>query len=78
LVKAMQENHERFPQKRLEVQRALADGEFVAVHSRVVLEEGLPIINAVHIFRFEGARIVEMWDIGAQVPADSPNRSGAF
>jgi predicted SnoaL-like aldol condensation-catalyzing enzyme len=32
----------------------------------------------VHIFRFEGDRIVELWDIAQAIPADSPNKNGMF
>jgi hypothetical protein len=33
---------------------------------------------AVHIFRFEGGRIAELWDIGQAVPADNVNENGMF
>jgi len=32
----------------------------------------------VHIFRFKGGRIAELWDIGVQEPEDSPNQHGLF
>jgi len=32
----------------------------------------------VHIFRFAGARIAELWDIGQPVPENSPNEYGMF
>jgi predicted SnoaL-like aldol condensation-catalyzing enzyme len=32
----------------------------------------------VHIFRFHGDRVVELWDIGQPVPEDSPNENGMF
>jgi predicted SnoaL-like aldol condensation-catalyzing enzyme len=32
----------------------------------------------VHIFRFEGDRIVELWDIAQAAPPDSPNENGMF
>ena len=35
-------------------------------------------IAVVHILRFEGGKIVEMWDIGQEIPADSPNALGMF
>ena len=35
-------------------------------------------IAAEHIFRFAGDRIVEMWDVGQEVPASSPNTNGMF
>jgi len=30
----------------------------------------------VHIFRFEGERIAELWDLGQPVPDGSPNEDG--
>jgi hypothetical protein len=35
-------------------------------------------VAVVHIFRFNGDRVVELWDVGQTIPADSPNRDGAF
>src|SRR5262249_13848809 len=32
----------------------------------------------VHIFKFEGNLIVELWDMGQAVPEDSPNENGMF
>ncbi len=78
LEKAMEENHARFPHKVLDVRHVAEEGNFVIVHSRVQLSAGGPEIAAVHIFRFEGDRIAELWDIGQPVPADSPNKNGMF
>jgi len=33
---------------------------------------------SVHLFRFEGDHIVELWDIGQPVPAESVNTNGMF
>ncbi len=74
----MEENAAGFPNKTFEVQRALEDGDLVAVHSRLRLKPDMPEIAAVHIVRFDGDRIVEMWDVGQQVPAESPNENGMF
>ncbi len=75
---AMVENHLKFPGKQLKVKNVLGDGTLIAVHSRLVIGLGEPEMAVVHIFRFEGERIVEMWDCGQMLPADSPNRDGAF
>ena len=75
---AMQENAAQFPDKVLEIQRALEDGSLVAVHSRVSMDKDGPTMALAHVFRFEGGRIVELWDIGQAVPPDSPNSDGAF
>jgi predicted SnoaL-like aldol condensation-catalyzing enzyme len=74
----MLENAARFPQMRFEVQRALADGTLVAVHSRAQMQPGGPGIAIVHILRFEGERIAEMWDIGQAEPDPMPNQYGMF
>ena len=37
-----------------------------------------PDIAVVHIFRFEGERIAELWDVGMQAPQESPNQHGLF
>lgn len=44
----------------------------------IVLRPGETGITTVHLFRFRGDKIVEMWDWGQTVPADSPNKDGAF
>ncbi len=78
LKKAMIENHVQFPDKSLTVSHALGDGDMVAVHSHLRLRAGDPGMTVVHLFRFQGEKIVELWDCGQQLPADSPNSDGAF
>jgi predicted SnoaL-like aldol condensation-catalyzing enzyme len=78
LKRAMIENHAQFPNKQLTVKNVIGDGNLVAVHSRLVFAAGEKEMVVVHLFRFSGDRIVEMWDCGQRVPEDMPNRDGAF
>lgn len=78
LKQGMIENHDQFPKKRLMVKNVVGEGNMVAVHSNLILRPGEPGMAVVHIFRFEGGKIVEMWDVGQPIPIDSPNRLGAF
>ena len=78
LKKGMEENHNQFPDKQLMVKHILGDGDTVAVHSRLVMGKGERDLSVVHIFRFRGDKIEEMWDCGQFVPTDSPNKDGAF
>ena len=78
LKKAMIENHVQFPNKHLTVNLVLGDGNLVAVHSHLVPGEGDKGMAVVHIFRFDGNKVEEMWDCGQFLPADSPNNDGAF
>ena len=78
LANAMDENAEQSPKKVFEIQRALEDGDLVAVHSRVRMKPGDPDIAVVHILRFQNDRVVELWDIGVAAPKNSPNQNGMF
>ena len=78
LFAAMEENAATFPQKEFEAVRALEDGDLVAVHGRIRLTPSSPWIALIHIFRFEGNQIIEEWEVGQEVPKDSPNKNGVF
>jgi predicted SnoaL-like aldol condensation-catalyzing enzyme len=77
LLKGMEDNAKQFPNKTCESIRALEDGELVAVHSKITLEPG-QVYNVIHIFRFEGDRIVEEWEAGHQVNEEMSNENGVF
>lgn len=78
LAGGMKEDAAAHPYKVFEVQRALEDGDLVAVHSRVRQRPEGPDTAVVHILRFEGDRVAELWDVATPVPEDLPNRNGAF
>ena len=78
LMIGMEENARENPEKRLDVLRALEDGDLVAVHSHVKHTPEDRGAAVVHIFRFEGDWIVELWDIGQPVPEKSVNANGIF
>lgn len=78
LKAGMAEAHKKFPNTTLEIQHAWEDGEFVAVHSRVSHGPDQPDIAVVHMFRFAGNVIAELWDVAMEAPQDSPNKNGMF
>jgi predicted SnoaL-like aldol condensation-catalyzing enzyme len=66
------------PDGTLEVKRIVAGDDTVAVHSHVRQRPDEPGVSVVHMFRFEGDRIAELWDIVQPIPPDSPNSDGMF
>lgn len=78
LRQGMADNARTHPGKTLEVKNMLQDGDSVCVHSRIALGPGLPVIAAVHIFRFEQGLIAELWDINQPVPDNPVNENGMF
>ena len=78
LKAGMDDAHKQFPDTKLDVQHVLADGDMVAVHSKVQHAPERPAIAVVHIFRLEAGKIAELWDVAMEVPEDSPNENGVF
>ena len=78
LKAAMMEANRNFPKSRLEVKHVFEDENLVAVHSRVLHSPDTPEIAVVHIFLIERNKISELWDVGVQMPKDSPNENGLF
>jgi predicted SnoaL-like aldol condensation-catalyzing enzyme len=66
------------PHGQLDVKHVLADGDLVAIHSHVRRDPDDRGVAVVHLFRFEGDRIAELWDVGQLIPADLPNADGMF
>ena len=78
LMMGMEANAAQYPDKTLEVRHALQDGDLVAIHARVHFRPSDRGIALVHICRFRGDRIAELWDLGQEVPENSPNEHGMF
>jgi predicted SnoaL-like aldol condensation-catalyzing enzyme len=78
LLRAMEDNAAKNPNKALDVKLALEDGSYVAVYSHVRQHPQDRGVAVVHLFRFENERIVELWDVGQALPPESPNQNGMF
>lgn len=78
IMLAMEENAAQNPDKVFDVKLALEEEDYVAVHSHVRQNPEDLGAAVVHIFRFEGDRVVELWDLGQAVPEESLNKNGMF
>lgn len=78
LLNAMEQSSASEPNKDLTVKQVLESGDRVAVVSHLRRAQAGKEYAVVHIFRFEGGKIVEMWDISQEIPGDSPNALGMF
>jgi predicted SnoaL-like aldol condensation-catalyzing enzyme len=59
---------EKYPQSRNEVKRVIAEGDLVALHVHSVLVPGTPGRSIVDIFRVDGDKVVEHWDVIQDIP----------
>lgn len=78
LLVGMEQSAQSEPNKSFTVKQAIESADRVATLSHVQREHAGMNIAVVHILRFDGDKIVEMWDVGQQIPENSPNTLGMF
>jgi predicted SnoaL-like aldol condensation-catalyzing enzyme len=59
---------EKYPTARNEVKRVIAEGDLVALHVHSVVIPNSPGRMIVDIFRVEGGKVVEHWDVIQEIP----------
>jgi predicted SnoaL-like aldol condensation-catalyzing enzyme len=70
--------HQQFPDARYNVKRAISEGDLVLLHSNVVLVPGTKGAAVIDIFRFQGGRIAEHWDVIQNVPDTTASGNDMF
>ena len=78
LIKTMKWFTQNFPELRMETKRIIAEGDYVVLHSHLILKPGDRGSAAVEIFRLENGKIVEHWDVVQEVPEKSANDNTMF
>ncbi len=78
LMLAMEENQSDSPTKILDVKHVIQEGDTVVIHSHIKQDVNDIGAAVIHIFRFEDNKVVELWDVGQEVPKKSPNENGMF
>ena len=78
LLEGMEQSAAGEPNKSFTVKQVVDGGDRIAVLSHLERAEASQEYAVVHIVRFERGKIVEMWDLGQEIPKDSPNKLGMF
>lgn len=78
LLEAMEDSARQSPNKAFEPVQVIEGDGRVAVFSRLERAEGQTGYAVVHILRFQAGKVVEMWDVAQEIPAQSPNANGMF
>jgi len=78
LLLGMEQSAQAEPNKSFTIKQTIESGDRVVMLSHLRREQADVDIAVMHILRFEGSRIVEMWDVGQVIPKESPNAVGMF
>ncbi len=78
LLAGMEQSAKAEPNKSFTPKQTIETNDRVAVLSHLSRQQADVDIAVVHILRFENGKIVEMWDVGQEIPKDSPNELGMF
>jgi predicted SnoaL-like aldol condensation-catalyzing enzyme len=78
LLVAMEQSAAAEPNKSFEVKQVIDGGDRIAVLSHLKRAGAGLEYAVVHIARIADGRIVELWDLGQEIPKDSPNALGMF
>jgi predicted SnoaL-like aldol condensation-catalyzing enzyme len=68
----------KFPDAKSEFKKVFADGDFVIVHVHAVREPGTRGNAIMDIFRLEGGKVVEHWDVTQPIPEKPANDNTMF
>ena len=78
LISTMKWFTQNFPELRMETKRIIAEGDYVVLHSHLILKPGDRGSAVVEMFRLENGKIVEHWDVVQEVPETSANNNTMF
>jgi predicted SnoaL-like aldol condensation-catalyzing enzyme len=69
---------DNFPQARLNLKHAYADGDHVILHSHWIRTPGEPGEAVVDIVRLDQGKLVEHWDVIQPIPDSAANKNSMF
>lgn len=65
-----------FPELRVQVRRMVAEGDHVTAHVHAVRVPGQRGVAIMDMFKLEGGKLVEHWDVMQDIPEQSQNANG--
>jgi predicted SnoaL-like aldol condensation-catalyzing enzyme len=69
---------QKYPESHSRIVRVFADGDYVILHVHMVREPGTRGEAVMDIFRLDGGKVVEHWDVLQQIPDNIPHSNTMF
>ena len=74
----VKELERKYPEMTYEFKRVLVDGDYVLLHSHVITKPGQRGVSVFDLFRLDGDKLVEHWDVIQNIPEKSLNGNSMF
>lgn len=68
----------KYPQMTFEFKRVLVDGDYVLLHSHVITIPGQRGVSVFDLFRLNGDKLAEHWDVIQNIPEKSVSGNTMF
>lgn len=68
----------KYPEMTFEFKRVLVDGDYVLLHSHVITKPGQRGVSVFDLFRLEGDKLAEHWDVIQNIPEKSVSGNTMF
>jgi len=68
----------KYPQMTFEFKRVLVDGDYVLLHSHVITKPGQRGVSVFDLFRLNGDKLAEHWDVIQNIPEKSVSGNTMF
>lgn len=73
-----QDRGDRFPDVRMAIKAAFADGDFTIFHIHTIRGPGDPGMSIMDIFRMVDGKVKEHWEVVQEIPVELPHDNGIF
>lgn len=78
LLAHIQDLDNLYPERKIVFHHLLAEGDFVTTHIHFILKPGERECAGMDLFRFDGDKIAEHWDVIQLLPEESMNENSMF
>ena len=74
----VKELRRKYPEMTFEFKRVLVDGDHVLLHSHVITKPGQRGVSVFDLFRLEGDKLAEHWDVIQNIPEKTASGNSMF
>ena len=78
VIAFVKELRRKYPEMTFEFKRVLVDGDYVLLHSHVITKPELRGVSVFDLFRLDGDKLAEHWDVIQNIPEKTASGNSMF